>query len=114
MASETRDDPPVSTTMPSAVRGGLASVPRSCERNPPKPMAAAAKATASALASTAAHLFRGAAEAEAIGWFVDLRLMAIGRHLFRASLSHDRQEREPVFASQQWSVASFDIIERRK
>src|SRR5579863_4047283 len=111
MASETRDDPPLSTTMPSAVRAGLASVPRSCERNPTKPMATATKAMASTLTSIAAHFFRGAAEAGAIGWFVDVRLMAMGQYLFRASLSHDYQEREPVFASGQWSITSFDIIE---
>ena len=35
-----RDEPPVSTTIPSALRAGLTSTPRNCERNAMKPMPA--------------------------------------------------------------------------
>jgi hypothetical protein len=40
MASETRDDPPVSTTMPSALRAGFNSAVCNCDRNPTKPIPA--------------------------------------------------------------------------
>ena len=45
---DTRDEPPVSTTMPSALLDGINSATRSCERNPTKPKAAPTKAIAAA------------------------------------------------------------------
>ena len=44
-----REEPPVSTTMPSALRGGLCSSECSCETNQPKPATAATTTTANAL-----------------------------------------------------------------
>ena len=47
--------------MPSAVRLGLVSAPRNCERNPTKPIAAATNAIASTVTIIARSQFRGAA-----------------------------------------------------
>ena len=61
MASETRDEPPVSTTMPSARLAGATSTPRNCERNPTKPIATPMNTIASAVTTTARSHPRGAA-----------------------------------------------------
>ncbi len=60
MASETRDEPPVNTTMPSAWRPGFVSVPRNCDKNPTKPIAAAMKTIASTATTIERSRPRGA------------------------------------------------------
>src|SRR6266702_2402649 len=68
IASETRDEPPVSTTMPSALWSGLISAPCICERKPTKPTAAPTNTIASAATIVARSQLRGAT----IGAFRDL------------------------------------------
>src|SRR5712691_2905071 len=68
IASETRDEPPVSTTMPSAWWSGLISAPCICERKPTKPTAAPTNTIASAATIVARSRLRGAT----IGAFRDL------------------------------------------
>ena len=68
IASETRDEPPVSTTMPSAVCAGSLSAPRNCDRNPTKPTAAPTNAAA----STATRMPRSQAGAALVGFSVAL------------------------------------------
>src|SRR3954447_6041402 len=60
IASETREEPPVSTTMPSALLAGPLSVPRTCDRKPTKPSAAPTNRIASVATMVTRNHPRGA------------------------------------------------------
>src|SRR5579872_4694438 len=99
--------------MPSAVRDGLLSVPRNCERKPAKPHPAATTAATRTLTVATPHRFRGGAEAMASGWLVNGPFMAIWRSLvhWSPSVRYDGEKRDQVVASAWSSTSSFDVVE---
>src|SRR4051794_20068767 len=107
MASDTRDDPPVKTTMPSALRAGFISLPRSCVRNATKPMPAPTRPSASVATTAARSQPRGGAAVVSGDFLSGSRLMRCWRASPVAILEGFAAMWSPVWPS-------IDVIKRGK